>query len=588
MSMITSIIRLPSDELGHFSLIIPIHWLSSRVDSSDPLTAHDTNKNSLLRSIVVAVLSASIWTLLRYRRKLHGVPSLSQLRGPRSQSWLKGNHSQLFSLKHGWKFHEMLADECKREQFYTFDPKAMHHILVKDAALFQPHRIQHGALLLGKGLLNVTGEHHRKQRKMLNPVFSIAHMRSMMPIFHDVEDQLRNAMFQRVQDGPREIDLLGWMARTALELIGQSGFGYSFDNMVDDVPRHKYSIVIKDLVPALSRLGFARTYLLPVALKILPTNVRTFIMNVTPWKTLHDVRDMVNYMHELSVEIYEEKKRALKEGDEAVVKQIGKGKDILSILMKENMRADTEDKLGEAEIIAQCDLNVTIHFCFNLLIHQKSGMARILHLLALHPEVQLKMREEIVAARKKREGGSHLSYDELVGLPYLDAVCRETLRLYVSIAWISRTMEDAIVPLSRSVRGTDGYEMTEILLPKATTVMISILNANRDPELWGPDVLEWKPERWLSPLPESIMNSGMPGVYSHLMTFSGGSRACIGFKFSQLEMKVVIATLVENFKFSPPQDKEIFWQMSGLASPIVDGDSRHPQLPLIVELLSCD
>lgn len=55
-------------------------------------------------------------------------------------------------------------------------------------------------------------------------------------------------------------------------------------------------------------------------------------------------------------------------------------------------------------------------------------MARILHLLALHPSVQDKMRQEIIEARKERQGRK-LSYDELVALPYLDAVCRETLRL---------------------------------------------------------------------------------------------------------------------------------------------------------------
>jgi hypothetical protein len=32
----------------------------------------------------------------------------------------------------------------------------------------------------------------------------------------------------------------------------------------------------------------------------------------------------------------------------------------------------------------------------------------------------------------------------------------------------------------------------------------------------GPDALEWKPERWLTPLPESIMESKVPGVYAHL------------------------------------------------------------------------
>ncbi|KAJ3874013.1 cytochrome P450 [Lentinula edodes] len=528
------------------------------------------NYSSLLRSVVVAVLSASLWRLLFHRRKLHGVSHLGQLRGPRSQSWLKGNHSQLFNLERGWGFHRFLADQygptvqvkgfLGRKQLYTFDTKAMHHILVK-------------------GLLNTTGEHHRKQRKMLNPVFSIAHMRSMMPIFHTVVNQLRDALLHRVQNGPREIDLLEWMARTALELIGQSGFGYSFDNMMDDVPKHKYSTVIKDLVPALSQLGFARTYLLPLSMKVLPTNVRTFIMNITPWKTLHDVRDMVNYMHELSVEIYDEKKRAFEEGDEAVVRQIGKGKDLLSIMMKENMKANDEDKLEEAEIIAQMST-----FIFAAMDTTSSAMSRILHLLTLHPEVQDKLRQEIITARKERQGGQS-SYDELVGLPYLDAVCRETLRLYAPVSTMLRkSTEDAIIPLSRPIRGADGTEVMEIYLPKATTVVISILNANRNPELWGPDVLEWKPERWLSPLPESVVNSKMPGVYSHLMTFSGGSRSCIGFKFSQLEMKVVIAMLVENFKFSSSPNKEIFWQMTGITSPVVGGNSRHPRLPLMVEL----
>jgi cytochrome P450 len=227
-----------------------------------------------------------------------------------------------------------------------------------------------------------------------------------------------------VQNGPREIDLLGWMARAALELIGQSGFGYSFDNMIDDQPKHKYSIVMKNFSPALARLGFANNYLLPWAVKFFNARVRTFIMNITPWKTLHEVRDMVKYMHELSVEIYQEKKRALEEGDEAVQRQIGKGKDVLSILLKENLKADDEDQLPESEVIAQLTT-----FTFAAMDTTSSGMSRILHLLSLHPKVQEKLRQEIIAARKQCQG-EKLSYDELVSLPYLDAICRETLRLY--------------------------------------------------------------------------------------------------------------------------------------------------------------
>ena len=53
-------------------------------------------------------------------------------------------------------------------------------------------------------------------------------------------------------------------------------------------------------------------------------------------------------------------------------------------------------------------------------------LARIIHLLATHQDVQDKLRQEIVEARSHH---GNLGYDELVALPYLDAVCRETLRL---------------------------------------------------------------------------------------------------------------------------------------------------------------
>ena len=52
-----------------------------------------------------------------------------------------------------------------------------------------------------------------------------------------------------------------------------------------------------------------------------------------------------------------------------------------------------------------------------------SAMNRIVHMLALHPEVQDKLRAEILATPE------HLDYEALMNLPYLDSVIRETLRL---------------------------------------------------------------------------------------------------------------------------------------------------------------
>lgn len=58
-------------------------------------------------------------------------------------------------------------------------------------------------------------------------------------------------------------------------------------------------------------------------------------------------------------------------------------------------------------------------------------LCRILHLLALHPAVQDRLRQEIVQAlAPASEGTSVPDYETLMALPFLDAVCKETLRLF--------------------------------------------------------------------------------------------------------------------------------------------------------------
>lgn len=55
-------------------------------------------------------------------------------------------------------------------------------------------------------------------------------------------------------------------------------------------------------------------------------------------------------------------------------------------------------------------------------------LSRILQLLAEHPDVQEKLREEIVNAAETEGFDGKLDFDKLMDLPYLNAVCRETLR----------------------------------------------------------------------------------------------------------------------------------------------------------------
>ena len=61
------------------------------------------------------------------------------------------------------------------------------------------------------------------------------------------------------------------------------------------------------------------------------------------------------------------------------------------------------------------------------MITTSNAMSRVLDLLSQHPDVQNRLWAEILEAREQY--GENIPYDEIMQLPYLDAVCRETLRM---------------------------------------------------------------------------------------------------------------------------------------------------------------
>lgn len=83
--------------------------------------------------------------------------------------------------------------------------------------------------------------------------------------------------------------------------------------------------------------------------------------------------------------------------------------------------------------------------------------------------------------------------------------------------WIcTRPLEDIIMPLSNPIRGKDGKLMHEIHVPKGTLIQVANWTSNINKAIWGDDAEEWKPERWLSPLPDRVKDARIPGVYANL------------------------------------------------------------------------
>ncbi|TFK20717.1 cytochrome P450 [Coprinopsis marcescibilis] len=456
------------------------------------------------------------------------------------------------------------------------DPKALYHIFVKDQDVFEETSvfISLNKVVFGDSLLATSGNQHKRQRKMLNPVFSIKHMRDMIPTFTGVSNKARDTLTGIVSEGPKEIEFFRWLNRIALELIGQSGLGYSFDPLTEASEDHPLISSIKSLVPVATKLMWTRVYLIPFVQKwnLGGKRLQRFVVDKFGWKDAHDLRDIVDVMHKSSTEIFESKKAALAAGDDTVAQQIGQGKDILSIL---------SNVAGASKGIYDNLIPLNRTFVFAAMDTTSSALARILYLLSERQDVQDRLRKEI---REARAQYGELDFDQLMNLPYLDAICRETLRLYPPVPLVFReTTKPAVLPFSNPINGTSGKVIHEVLIPTGTRILASISNSNCNPELWGPDAREWKPERWLSPLPSAVTEAKIPGVYSNMMTFIGGGRACIGFKFSQLEMKIVLFTLLERLKFEST-DQEISWNMSTIVFPSVGPDPMKSALPLVVSI----
>jgi len=86
-------------------------------------------------------------------------------------------------------------------------------------------------------------------------------------------------------------------------------------------------------------------------------------------------------------------------------------------------------------------------------------------------------------------------------------------------------------------------------LPKGTYVGYNSYATNRDPGSWGPDADDFRPERWGTTDEEIFMKYRSAKARAELISFHGGSRACLGEKFTLLQMRVTLCALVKAFQW---------------------------------------
>ena len=187
-----------------------------------------------------------------------------------------------------------------------------------------------------------------------------------------------------------------------------------------------------------------------------------------------------------------------------------------------------------------------------------------LHLLTLYPDVQTKLADELravlseSAATNKPAGGVVLSRGVFSKLRYLDAVIKESMRLYPVAPFIVRKVTQPLelspedkMDLDDSSSSEDTTSTAPAIIPEGALACIWIYGLHRNPEFWSrPD--DFVPERWLTnsttkdPVDKGVT---VAGAY---MPFAYGPRNCLGQPLAHIILRCLLAHLIHTFEFQDP------------------------------------
>uniref|UniRef100_A0A0D9Z6U8 Cytochrome P450 n=1 Tax=Oryza glumipatula TaxID=40148 RepID=A0A0D9Z6U8_9ORYZ len=126
--------------------------------------------------------------------------------------------------------------------------------------------------------------------------------------------------------------------------------------------------------------------------------------------------------------------------------------------------------------------------------------------------------------------GQPVDSQSLQKMKNLTMVIQETLRLYPAGAFVSR-------------QALQELKFGGVHIPKGVNIYIPVSTMHLDPNLWGPDVKEFNPERF---------SNAQPQLHSYL-PFGAGARTCLGQGFAMAELKTLISLIISKFvlKLSP-------------------------------------
>ncbi|KAJ7764299.1 cytochrome P450 [Mycena metata] len=493
--------------------------------------------NPLLYATALASAVLALYSYSVFRRRSSAIRDIS---GPPSPSWIFGHIRQLI-LSAPYGAHEFkwldvygsvyaLKGCFGQERLMVADPLALQHILNSPKFGRAPILDNTASLLFGEGSVitasggcilfsrrnrayvdadvwTEAGSEHRRLRSALNMGFTAAAVRGYEPVFKRVAEKIAD----QLEGFSTATDICSVLSPATLEAISQAILGHPTQELGEDFVANNIEIVKLTA-------SHSETHILADAIgSYVPTWVwRAAIYLPTTGAAV--ARKERSFATQVGGRIVQEKIDAAEQGLEM-------DNDLFSLILNPNP-SDNTKTLSVEDIIAQIAL---------ILIAGQETTARIslkanalafgLLELARHREFQDELRAEIYS--NLGANATNMAYENM---PLLNAFLKETLRLYPAVPQPDRmALEDTAIPLGESITTLKGERISRIPVRKGQLVTLAIASYQRLASRWGVNPHEFNPSRWL----DGKTNQGdAVGPYANLLSFLGGPKTCLGWRFA--------------------------------------------------------
>ncbi|KXJ68076.1 hypothetical protein RP20_CCG006036 [Aedes albopictus] len=497
--------------------------------------------NVLFLLIVVGVLVVIHRRITKFYEYFHDKPIPSMAAGPPF-----GSVGPLYRKKYSFNdFIKMTYDkypgvkvfglfDMTTKLFVIRDPELIKKVTVKDFDYFVNRRPTfgqskdaHDEMLFSKTLLVLNDQKWRDMRATLSPAFTGSKMRAMFELIQDYSSRMVEILKDQSQaTGYVDYDMKDCFGRVANDIIATCAFGLQVESLKNrenefyETGKKMFNLNRPSVILRILGFNMFPNLMTKMGIDLIDAEHNQYFSKiikdaVRTRETRGIVRpDMIHLL-------VQAKKGVLKGQPETVEANSG----FAMVEESEVGKSSTAKAITESELIAQC-----LVFFLAGFDSVSGGMVFMAYELAVNPDVQQRLYEEIVETNKQL-GGKPPTYDTFQQMPYMDMVVSETLRKWPAGAFDRKCERDYVLDDEAGLKFT---------IDRGACVWIPVHGIHRDPKYY-PNPDKFDPERFS----ESNRSNLDMTMY---MPFGAGPRNCIGSRFALMEIKAIMYALLLNFR----------------------------------------